>query len=147
MKRFLPFTLCLWLLAACEKDNLRADRDCGPDIVFLQDREEFPDGDDFHLLDVAASGTCLSVKVGASGCSSDGWSMDIYTDGFAGRSLPPSTLAGLVFNDGVPDGAASCEAYFTVTYAFDLSDYLTQDLLPTNLTLYGTGADTTLYIE
>lgn len=130
------------LVAGCAKDDIAPV--CGPEIQFLQGEEDFPPSDPFRVISLEATDNCLTVEVGASGCSTDGWTMDLYTSGIATTAIPSSTVASLIFDDGVPEGEASCLAYYTATYSFDLSDYL-QTIRPSYLAIGG--ADTTLYIE
>lgn len=136
MKLLLSLSI-LFLLASCEKDELSAP--CGPEVNYLQGLEDYPESDDFSLLDLELSGTCLTVEIGASGCSTDEWSLEVYSSGIATTAIPSSTGAMLVFDDGVPDGTSGCRAYLTATYSFNLMQG------PTYLALIG--ADTTLYIE
>ena len=122
-------------ITACQDDDdLAPGNDCGPAIDIVQEFT-IPGGDDFDLVDLSVEGMCLTVTAGASGCSSDNWTMDLVTDGSVAESLPTMTSAQFVFDDGV-DGGATCLAYFNETYSFDLSSYLA-GALPTNLTVIG----------
>lgn len=136
MKYYFSFLILASLLVvSCQDDDdLNLINDCGPAIT---DVPEFsiPSGDWFDMIDLSVEGTCLTVTVGASGCSSEAWTMDLVTDGSIAESFPTMTSAQLIFNDAV-DGEVSCQAYFNETYLFDLSAYL-GGALPTNLTVIG----------
>lgn len=127
--------LLVLLIGSCQgEDDPAPFDDCGPAIANVS-AFSIPSGDGFDVIDLSVEGTCLTVTVGASGCSSDDWTMELVTDGAVAESFPTQTTAQLIFDDAV-DGGASCLAYFNETYTFDLSPYLT-GALPTNLTVIG----------
>ncbi|MBB4079786.1 hypothetical protein GGR28_002413 [Lewinella aquimaris] len=146
MNPFLSFLLLpAVLLTACNDDDDNAFRlACGPDIQIVDVivEREF---DDFHLDSARVTDLCLEVTISASGCGSQGWTLDLITFGEVAESYPTQTSARLLFDDGVADGDFTCAAYITETYTFDLSPYLTPGTLPTVLSL--TGTETTLSIE
>ena len=75
--------------------------------------------------------------------------MQLFTFGEVAESMPTQTSARLLFDDALDEVAFTCQVLLTETYTFDLSDYLTPDVLPTRFTLTGTGTgtDTTLLVR
>ena len=139
MLRYLLVLLASALFFACQDDDdFVANPDCG-DPIIITGQPLGPSSDNFSLAAATVEGLCLTVQIGASGCSSDGWTLDLLTDGSVAESFPTQTSARLVFDDQVP-GGVTCQAFFTETFSFDLSPYLDAGALPTNLTL--TGLDT-----
>jgi hypothetical protein len=149
MKKRFPLLFVVLILAACQDDDgpePLLSVDCG-EPIFLTDQTDVPASDAFDLIEVSTSGLCMDVTIGASGCSMDGWAMQLRSNGEVAESLPTQTSARLIFDDGV-EGNNICLAYFTVTYTFNLSDYLSPGALPSNLTLTGPGAEqTTVFFE
>ena len=145
MKRLLfALPLFLFFLAGCDDDSdviSFPPETCGTPIIIALSND-FPPSDGFTLVDHSVEGTCLTVRIGASGCSDEGWSLDLRTNGSVAESLPTQTNARLIFDDGVPGGGASCLAYFEQEHVFDLSEYLDEGALPTLLTLTGPDAET-----
>ena len=149
MKPSILLFFAMLFFAACQDDDHvlpRLPDDCVTPIL-LTTQTDAPESDFFDLAEVSTDGTCLSVTIGASGCSSEGWSMTLRSNGEVAESSPTQTAARLIFDDGV-EGGVSCLAYFTVTYNFDLSDYLTAGALPSNLSLTGPDTEqTTVFFE
>ncbi|CAH1001685.1 hypothetical protein LEM8419_02591 [Neolewinella maritima] len=144
MKRFFPACVLALLLTACGDDDDQIPRLlCGPDIT-IGDVLVAREFDSFTLVDAKVTDLCLEVTVSATGCSSQGWTMELFTFGEVAESLPTQTSARLLFDDGVDAAEFTCQAEVTETYSFDLSPYLTPDALPTEFTL--TGLATTLSI-
>jgi len=149
MKSIALLFFVVFLFTACQDDDdimpLVANN-CGTPIL-LTDQTDAPPSDFYDLIEVSTEGTCLSVSIGSSGCSTDGWSMALRSRGGVDESIPTQTTARLIFDDGVESGVA-CLAYFTETYDFDLSEYLTTSALPSNLTLTGPDTNqTTVFFE
>ncbi len=147
-----PIALLLFaalFFTACQDDDdtiVALPDDCGTPIL-LTTQTDAPPSDFFDLAEVTTDGTCLRVTIGASGCSDEGWSMVLRSNGEVAESSPTQTAARLIFDDGV-EGGVSCLAYFTVTYNFDLSEYLAAGALPSNLTLTGPDTEqTTVFFE
>jgi hypothetical protein len=131
------FALCClsYLLACSDEEKLTLDPSrCGSPIQIV-DVLLVVEVDSFALIDASVTDRCLSVTVGASGCGSEGWNMDLITLGQVAESNPTQTSAELVFDDGVPAGQPICAAFIEETYEFDLSPYLTDGALPTIFTL------------
>jgi len=128
----------LAFLPACldDDDSDNEPAFCGTPIV-VADQTDAPASDNFTLVSHSTDGLCLTVTIGASGCSQEGWTLDLRTDGSVAESVPTQTNARLIFNDQVPGMGESCLAYFELTKTFDLSAYLTNGALPTVLSLTG----------
>ena len=137
---FLPFLVALFF-ACQDDDDARPLPDCEGTPILITQLTDFPDSDDFAFESFSVEGTCLTVTVGASGCTADGWTMTLRTDGSVAESIPTQTSARLIFDDGV-DGGATCQAFFNRSFTFDLSEYLTAGALPSNLTLRGPDSET-----
>ena len=150
MKTLLPiFCLLPLLFTSCsDDDDPIRPRTCGPAITVGGGliTQEF---DAFELVDATVNGQCLEVTIAATSCSSAGWSMELFTFGEVAESMPTQTSARLLFDDALDEVAFTCQVLLTETYTFDLSDYLTPDVLPTRFTLTGTGTgtDTTLLVR
>jgi hypothetical protein len=135
MRTLFGFLLCSFLLFTCsEEEDFAFDPACGPPIQIV-DVLVVAEVDTFDLIEATVTDRCLTVTIGSSGCGTEGWSLDLVTLGQVAESNPTQTSAELLFDDGVPNGQPDCQAYFTETYAFDLSPYLTDGALPTVLTL------------
>ncbi len=134
MIRYCLLLLFPLLSSSCGEDEDCITPPCGPDIEIVAE-PQLPFSDSFSLLDARVDGLCLSVEVGASGCSSEGWSMRLLTDGNVLLSLPTQSGARLVFDDGVED--FTCQAFWTETFTFDLTPYL-GGAQPTYFSIAGT---------
>jgi hypothetical protein len=132
------YLICLFLfwaaLSACSVDDtdLSLDTDCGVPIQ-LVDVLLTVETDTFQLLAARAVDRCLEVTIEASGCSTDDWTLDLVSLGEVAESMPTQTSAQLLFDDGVE--GVSCEALLQRSYFFDLRPYLTEQTLPSRLTL------------
>ncbi len=135
--------------AGCDKSaaspaSATALADCGPAI---QVRNPLPrlTSDGFTVVYAEASGTCLSVTISATGCSSEGWRVNLWANEET-PDAPSATPGGLlIFDDGVGADEMTCQAIVEETYEFDLSPYLTEDRLPASFTIMGT--ETTVTVE
>ncbi|NJB84447.1 hypothetical protein GGR26_000192 [Lewinella marina] len=137
----LPLLLLAFLSFACEKDEaLRLT--CGPDIRIVGSVEGLA-SDHFILESARVEDRCLTVEIGASGCTADHWTLDLVTTGNVAESNPTQSSARLIFDDQVDE--FTCMAYLTRTFSFDLSPYLSEEALPSELSLIGT--DTVLLVE
>ncbi|MCP9234869.1 hypothetical protein [Lewinella sp. JB7] len=140
MKSLMLFALILGLsCTSCGEDDAIPRLACGPDIKIV-DVIVDPTGDDFQLLEARITDLCLQVTIEATGCSSQGWRMELHTLGEVAESQPTQTSARLIFDDGVPAGDFTCQAQIVETYTFDLSPYLTPQTLPTRFSLDGSDA-------
>lgn len=141
--------MLLSTLTACQDDDdtiTPTTVECGEPIV-IEDQTVIPTTDFFSLSNVEVDGLCLTVSIGASGCSSDEWTLGLWTNGEILESSPTMSSAYLVFDDQVP-GGATCLAFFTESFTIDLSPYLSTADLPSNLTLIGPDTlRTTILIE
>ncbi|THH40692.1 hypothetical protein [Neolewinella litorea] len=137
----LPLFLLAFLLFSCEKDEALT-LDCGPDIRIVGSVEGLA-SDHYNLESAHVDGRCLTVEIGASGCTSEFWKLDLVTTGDVAESNPTQSSARLIFDDNVDE--FTCQAYLTREFSFDLSPYLSEEDLPSELSLIGT--DTTLLVE
>ena len=135
-----PLLFCCLAFQCADDEDLRL---CGEPIIVVN--ELLVGYDTFHLVNVAVADRCLTVEIGASGCSPDGWALQLRTEGTIRESLPTQSTAHLTFDDGVAEGAGTCQAYYTAAYSFDLRPYLPEGSGPSLLTLEG--LDTTLLVE
>ena len=142
MKNFLWPMLAILPLAACVRPDTSAApaataTDCGPSI---QVRDPMPrlTSDFFEIVEATVHDRCLSVRLSASGCSSDFWKVALHTDGRVAESSPTQTQALLVFDDGVEEDGVTCQMVLEKTFTFDLGPYLTDAVLPTSFSLTGT---------
>lgn len=143
MKQLSIFIL-IALFMACEKAETNTPaQNCGPDIEINADRVNDA-SDNFALVAANVEGKCLTVTIAATGCGSDAWKLELVTDGAIAESLPTQSAARLLFTDPAA-GGITCQAEIQATYEFDLSDYLTDEVLPTELSLLDN--DMTLSIE
>lgn len=127
-------TLCF---LSCDKSDSASPRElCGSAIIIDVNRVN-ADSDGFALVDASVEGMCLTVTIATTGCSSQGWELDLVTSGNIAESLPTQSGARLIFANPAA-GGITCQAEIQETYVFDLSDYLTEGALPTRLTLEGT---------
>ncbi|WP_020570065.1 hypothetical protein [Neolewinella persica] len=137
MKHLILFLL-LVLFTACDKAEIDSPLPgCGPAIDINADRANDAT-DNFALLDANVAGKCLTVTIAATGCGSQAWQLDLVTDGAIGESLPTQSAARLLFTDPAA-GGITCQAEIQATYEFDLSNYLTDEVLPTQFSLLDTG--------
>ncbi len=113
--------LLIPLLSACGDDEDKLTLPCGPDIEIVAE-PQLPPSDAYSLLDARVDGLCLTVEIGASGCSAEGWTLRLLTDGLVLLSLPTQSGARLVFDDAVEGG--TCAAFLTREFTFDLTPYL-----------------------
>ncbi len=149
MRHLLLLLLVFTVFSACldDDDNITPTSvECGTPII-IADQTDIPATDFFSLANVEADGLCLTVTLGASGCSSEDWTFGLRTSGEILESSPTLSSAYMVFDDQVP-GGATCLAFFTESFTIDLSPYLSQSDLPSNLTLIGPDTlRTTILIE
>lgn len=142
MRKMIVCLLVLPLLAfSCTKDEALSP-DCGADIQILESVEGLQ-SDTFLLESLEVDDLCLTIVIGASGCTSANWTLDMVTTGDISGNDPSESSATFLFDDGVSE--FTCQAYLTRDFSFDLSPYLSAEELPTELQL--TGLDTTLLIE
>lgn len=146
MNYLLPSLLFLGLAFSCEDDDdcLGCDLACDGRPIIIVDEVTTP-SDRFSLVDIALEDRCLTVEIGASGCTDSGWTLDLKTDGRIAESLPTQSRARLSFDDAVEEDQPTCAAFFTRTYHFDLEPYLPEGGQPSLLTIEG--ADTTLLVD
>ena len=152
MKFLLPFLFFSAVVrtAGCDKSDDAAAAPvatevsaCGPAI---QVRNPLPrlTSDPFTVVSAEAEGRCLTVVLSATGCSAEGWRVDLW----ANEETPgePSVTPGglLIFDDGVGPDEMTCQAIVEQRYQFDLSPYLTDDRLPATFTLMGTETKVTV---
>jgi hypothetical protein len=144
MHQLLTLLTLTLLLTACsvDDDDRPTPSTCGPAIT-VGGEPSIADSRPFTLVDATVTDLCLEVTIGASGCSTTNWQLELFTNGGIAESSPTLTSAALLFFDG--GGEVTCQAYFTETYSFDLSPYLVPGSLPTILTL--TGQDTAFFIQ
>ena len=142
MKNFLWTMLAILSLAACVRPDTSgagasSSSDCG---ALIQVRDPMPrlTSDFFEIVEATVDDRCLSVKLSASGCSTDFWKVALHTDGRVAESSPTQTQALLVFDDGVEEDGVTCQMIIEQTFTFDLSPYLTDAVLPTSFSLTGT---------
>jgi len=91
---------------------------------------------------VALSFIVLSVVpscngVSGTGCNPDEWTAQLVTDGSVAESSPTQTVARFVFDNQMPEDSIICQALSSVLYSFDLSPYLSPEVLPSNFTVLG----------
>lgn len=131
---FIIFLVLCFL--SCDKSDPATPRElCGSAIIIDADRMD-ADSDGFAIVDATVEGTCLTVTIATTGCSSQGWELDLVTSGNIAESLPTQSGARLIFANPAA-GGITCQAEIQETYVFDLSDYLTAGALPTLFTLEG----------
>ena len=133
----------LFVLSGCSEKEEAARPACGQAIV-IGDVLVAREFDHFTLLSSSITDRCLEVTIAATGCSSQDWKMDLFTFGEVAESVPTQTSARLLFDDGLGDGDITCQALVEATYYFDLTPYLTDDVLPTEFSLVGQDKDFTL---
>ena len=143
MYRFFPLFPLLIALISCSEDSMDVPfrPECGAPIQ-LVDAYDAVHEDSFLLQTIAVSDRCLAVTVAASGCTDQHFEMVLLTHGSIVESSPTRATAQLIFNRGE---AGECEGLLEKTFAFDLSPYLSENELPSQLMLIG--LDTTLLIE
>lgn len=135
--KYTSLVLLTLFFMGCEKSDPAEPRDlCGPAIIIDADRVN-DDSDGFALIDASVEGRCLRVTIGTTACGSQGWELDLVTDGSVGESLPTQSSARLLFTNPAA-GGITCQAEIEESYVFDLSNYLDEGALPTQLTLIGT---------
>ena len=142
MKNFLCPMLAIFSLAACVRPDTAAAEapnatGCGPSI---QVRDPMPrlTSDFFEIVQATVADRCLTVKLSASGCSTEFWRVALHTDGRVAESSPTQSQALLVFDDGVEEDGVTCQMIIEQSYTFDLAPYLTDAVLPTRFSLTGT---------
>lgn len=142
--KYICTVLVAFCLLSCEKSDPDTPRElCGSAIIIDADRVNDP-SDGFGLLEASVEGKCLTVTIATTGCSAQGWELDLVTSGNIAESLPTQSGARLIFTNPAA-GGITCQAEIQETYVFDLSGYLTEGALPTRFTLDGT--DRVLEIE
>jgi hypothetical protein len=139
MKYLLIFSLFVLLaLSSCaDDDDTFAPSDCGPLINTVGSIDGLGSGDQFDISSTSVDGLCLSIEVSATGCNPEEWTAELVTDSSVGESTPTQTTARFVFDDQLPEDAITCLAILSKTFTFDLSPYLTTEVLPSNLTILG----------
>jgi hypothetical protein len=136
MKQLSLFIL-ITVFMACEKaDTNTPAPNCGRAIEINASRVNDA-SDNFALVAANIEGKCLTVTIAATGCGAQGWQLDLVTDGAIAESLPTQSAARLLFTDPAA-GGITCQAEIQATYEFNLSDYLTDDVLPTQFSLLDT---------
>lgn len=135
--KYISILLLVLCFLSCEKSDPDTPRElCGSAIIIDADRVN-ADSDGFALVNASVEGKCLEVTIATTGCSTQGWELDLVTDGSIAESLPTQSSARLIFTNPAA-GGITCQAEIQETYVFDLSDYLTAGALPTQLRLAGT---------
>ncbi len=130
------FALSLFRTSGCSKDaDVAATApltECGAPIKVRNPLPRFTT-DNFTVVSVSADGRCLTVTLSATGCSSEGWRLDLWAEGQPG----PETGGLLIFDDGVGEDEMTCQAIVEKTYQFDLTPFLGPTPLPVNFSLGG----------
>ena len=108
--------ICLFVVLAfsCSTSDSDSTDSCKP-VVF--DDSKFSSSDNFgaNLIEYTISGSCLSVKLGVSGCDDD-HTLEMVSNGSILKTNPPQ----MTF-DFYDENPQLCLAYFTVDRKFDLS--------------------------
>ncbi|MFT4687406.1 MAG: hypothetical protein ACI92C_002306 [Neolewinella sp.] len=139
MKYLLTFSLFVLLaLSSCaDDDDTFAPSDCGPLINTVGNIDGLGSGDQFGISSTSVDGLCLSIEVSATGCNTEEWTAELITNSSVDESTPTQTTARFVFDNQLPEDAITCLAILSKTFTFDLSPYLTTEVLPSNLTILG----------
>ncbi|MEM9834849.1 MAG: hypothetical protein AAF828_00015 [Bacteroidota bacterium] len=135
MRNFCLFVLLSLTFFGCPSEDDPLVLTCGEFIQLVSDIP--PAADVPQGIEASVDGFCLSITVGYSGCSSDSWTMELYSTGEIAESLPTQSRASFVFNDAAPGEDQACLAFFTKTFEFDVAPYL-QGALPSLLRIDGT---------
>lgn len=138
MKYLALFALSFLTACADDDDDLTRPA-CGPDIEIIAG-ETLTSVDNFTVISADLDDRCLTLVIEATGCSTDTWNTRLITRGEVAESLPTQTSAYLLFDDGIDNTAAICQAQLRDTLSFDISPYLPEDAQDSNLTITGLDA-------
>ena len=110
------FTLLLFYISSCTPKMAEPTPACGPQVMV--DEKAFTDTEsaNYTLLSYSVEGDCLSIEVGASGCSEDLWNVKLLASEYVLETYPvQQPLRFILKNEQM------CQAYFTKTFKFDIS--------------------------
>ncbi len=110
---------------------------CDDQIETISSINDLDSGDGFAISSMFLDGSCLLVEVSGTGCNPDEWTAQLVTDGSVAESSPTQTVARFVFDNQMPEDSIICQALSSVLYSFDLSPYLSPEVLPSNFTVLG----------
>lgn len=87
--------------------------------------------DNYTIINTKVEGDFLTIKIGASGCSSESWKAILVDSSLILESYPPQRNIKLNLENN-----EACLAYFEVEYTFNVKS-LTQNLTPVYFNLEG----------
>lgn len=119
MKVFLFTLAIIFTASACHwcEDNPTPTTDCDDTCIIDADLYNNDLGNYIFIIETNIEDDCLSITYSSSGCSADGWIVDLYDSEAIAESLPPQRSLRLnVSNTG------ECAAVFTNTTSFDISN-------------------------
>jgi hypothetical protein len=106
--------LLIFLAFSCSDSDSNPSDSCIP-VIFNESKFNSAQNFGVNLEEFSIDGSCLSVKLGVSGCDDD-HTLEMVSDGSIAESLPPQITFD--FYDKNPQ---ACQAYFIVEREYDLS--------------------------
>lgn len=108
------------LLTACDKNSDdKKTLTCGNLVEINANKYQSDSSSSFHIDTAFINQNCLTITIGASGCSGSSWQTALYDAGVVMESYPIQRNIRFVLKN-----EELCLAYFTKTYTFDLQPTL-----------------------
>ena len=121
MKKMLPFLFFVILLtSSCSNDDCTNNSiSCGTTAILVANQTlDAVETNNYEILNVVLSGNCLEITISASGCNSENWSMNLFSNTTFFDSFPLQRYAKIevITND-------ACLDVLKKTLTFDLQPY------------------------
>lgn len=115
------FILCvvsgIFFSSCSDDDNNSPNSDCDKNIIVNEARFAQTSTENYHLENIVLNENCLEITIGASGCDSESWEINLIASEMVVETSPVQHLLKIdLFN---PE---DCTAYIQKTISFDISD-------------------------